>query len=101
MKVNGIHHVSALTADAQKNLDFYKKVLGLKLVKKSVNQDEPTMYHLFYGDEVANPGTELTFFEIPALHRFMQEQTVFLLLDCAFQAQKPCITGKNVLKSSK
>lgn len=70
MKVNGIHHVSALTADAQKNLDFYKKVLGLKLVKKSVNQDEPTMYHLFYGDEVANPGTELTFFEIPRIAPF-------------------------------
>ncbi|WP_413287194.1 ring-cleaving dioxygenase [Bacillus mojavensis] len=70
MKVNGIHHVSALTADAQKNLDFYSKVLGLKLVKKSVNQDEPTMYHLFYGDEVANPGTELTFFEIPRIAPF-------------------------------
>ncbi|ATO29461.1 ring-cleaving dioxygenase [Bacillus atrophaeus] len=70
MKVNGIHHVSALTADAQKNLDFYSKVMGLKLVKKSVNQDEPTMYHLFYGDQVANPGTELTFFEIPRIAPF-------------------------------
>ncbi|MFB4184974.1 MULTISPECIES: ring-cleaving dioxygenase [Bacillus amyloliquefaciens group] len=70
MKVNGIHHVSALTADAQKNLDFYRNILGLKLVKKSVNQDEPTMYHLFYGDETANPGSELTFFEIPRIAPF-------------------------------
>lgn len=101
MKVNGIHHVSALTADAQKNLDFYKKVLGLKLVKKSVNQDEPTMYHLFYGDEVANPGTELTFFEIPRIAPFHAGTNSISSIDCAFQAQKPCITGKNVLKSSK
>ncbi|KAA6453179.1 ring-cleaving dioxygenase [Bacillus swezeyi] len=69
MKVNGIHHVSALTANAQKNVDFYVKGLGMKLVKKSVNQDDPTMYHLFYGDEVATPGSDLTFFEIPMLAR--------------------------------
>ncbi|ASB89970.1 ring-cleaving dioxygenase [Bacillus sonorensis] len=69
MKVNGIHHVSALTAHAQKNYDFYVKGLGMKLIKKSVNQDEPTMYHLFYGDEVATPGSDLTFFEIPMLAR--------------------------------
>lgn len=61
MKINGIHHVSALTANAQKNVDFYRQILGLKLVKKTVNQDDPSMYHLFYGDEVASPGTELTF----------------------------------------
>ena len=53
MKINGIHHVSALTANAQKNVDFYRQILGLKLVKKTVNQDDPSMYHLFYGDEVA------------------------------------------------
>lgn len=69
MNVNGIHHVSALTANAQHNLDFYVKGLGMKLIKKSVNQDEPTMYHLFYGDEVASPGSDLTFFEIPMLAR--------------------------------
>ncbi len=57
MKINGIHHVSALTANAQKNVDFYRQILGLKLVKKTVNQDDPSMYHLFYGDEVASPGT--------------------------------------------
>ncbi|MBU8787245.1 MULTISPECIES: ring-cleaving dioxygenase [Bacillus] len=69
MNVHGIHHVSALTANAQKNLDFYVRGLGMKLIKKTVNQDDPTMYHLFYGDEVATPGSDLTFFEIPMLAR--------------------------------
>ncbi|MBR0613247.1 ring-cleaving dioxygenase [Bacillus safensis] len=72
MKINGIHHVSALTANAQKNVDFYRQILGLKLVKKTVNQDDPSMYHLFYGDEVASSGTELTFFEIPMLARRLE-----------------------------
>ncbi|WP_353856049.1 ring-cleaving dioxygenase [Bacillus sp. Bos-x628] len=72
MKINGIHHVSALTANAQKNVNFYRQILGLKLVKKTVNQDDPSMYHLFYGDEVASPGTELTFFEIPMLARRLE-----------------------------
>lgn len=65
MLIKGIHHLSAHTADAKANYDFYTKVLGMRLVKKTVNQDEPSMYHLFYGDEIGNPGTELTFFEIP------------------------------------
>ncbi|MBU9722038.1 MULTISPECIES: ring-cleaving dioxygenase [Bacillaceae] len=61
----GIHHVSAITKDAKANYDFYTKILGLRLVKKTVNQDETSMYHLFYADEKGNPGTDLTFFEIP------------------------------------
>jgi glyoxalase family protein len=65
MKLNGIHHITAITGDAQKNVDFYVGVLGLRLVKKSVNQDDPTVYHLFYGDEHAKPGLDLTFFEYP------------------------------------
>jgi glyoxalase family protein len=65
MKLNGIHHITAITGDAQKNVDFYAGVLGLRLVKKSVNQDDPTVYHLFYGDEHAKPGLDLTFFEYP------------------------------------
>ncbi|UHA76055.1 ring-cleaving dioxygenase [Paenibacillus sp. 481] len=65
MELKGIHHVSALTASAANNFDFYTHILGLRLVKKTVNQDAPSMYHLFYGDEKGNPGTELTFFEIP------------------------------------
>ncbi|WP_188207853.1 ring-cleaving dioxygenase [Alkalibacillus aidingensis] len=65
MNLLGIHHLSAMTANAQRNVDFYTKILGMRMVKKTVNQDEPSMYHLFYGDEVGSPGTELTFFEIP------------------------------------
>ena len=65
MKLDGIHHITAITADAQRNVDFYARVLGLRLVKKSVNQDDPTVYHLFYGDEHAHPGLDLTFFEYP------------------------------------
>lgn len=67
MIIKGIHHLSAHTANAVKNYDFYTKVLGMRLVKKTVNQDSPSMYHLFYGDEEGNPGTELTFFEIPMM----------------------------------
>lgn len=63
MKLNGLHHVTAVTAQAQANVDFYTGVLGLRLVKKTVNQDDVSAYHLFYGDEVGNPGTELTFFD--------------------------------------
>ncbi|MGY4691290.1 ring-cleaving dioxygenase [Salibacterium sp. K-3] len=65
MHLKGIHHLSAITADAKSNLDFYTNVLGMRLVKKTVNQDDTSVYHLFYGDERGNPGTELTFFEIP------------------------------------
>ena len=65
MELTGLHHVSALTAQAANNFDFYTRALGLRLVKKTVNQDDPSSYHLFYGDEVGHPGTELTFFDIP------------------------------------
>ncbi len=65
MKLEGIHHVSSITGDAQANVDFYSGVLGLRLVKKTVNQDNPTVYHLFYGDDNCSPGFDLTFFEYP------------------------------------
>jgi glyoxalase family protein len=64
MKLEGIHHISAITGDARRNLDFYTRVLGLRLAAKTVNQDDPSMYHLFYADELGRPGSELTFFEI-------------------------------------
>jgi glyoxalase family protein len=67
MKLEGIHHITAITADAPRNVDFYTRVLGLRLVKKSVNQDDPTVYHLFYGDERGSPGADLTFFEYPGV----------------------------------
>ena len=65
MKLEGVHHVTAITGDAPGNVDFYTRVLGLRLVKKSVNQDDPTVYHLFYGDEEGAPGNDITFFEYP------------------------------------
>ena len=67
MKLDGIHHITAITGDAPGNVDFYTRVLGLRMVKKSVNQDDPTVYHLFYGDEHAMPGLDLTFFEYPGV----------------------------------
>ena len=65
MKLEGIHHITAITAEAQRNVDFYAGTLGLRLVKKTVNQDQPTVYHLFYADEQGTPGADLTFFEFP------------------------------------
>lgn len=62
-KLNGIHHITCITADAAANVDFYTRVLGLRLTAKTVNQDDPGVYHLFYGDENARPGIDLTFFE--------------------------------------
>jgi glyoxalase family protein len=69
MKLDGIHHITAITGDAPGNVDFYTRVMGLRMVKKSVNQDDPTVYHLFYGDEHARPGLDLTFFEYPGVAR--------------------------------
>jgi glyoxalase family protein len=69
VKLEGIHHVTAITADAPGNVDFYARVLGLRLVKKSVNQDDPTVYHLFYADERGEPGSDITFFEYPNARR--------------------------------
>ncbi|WP_342599271.1 ring-cleaving dioxygenase [Psychrobacillus sp. FSL H8-0483] len=65
MKLAGIHHVSAITADADKNHDFFTRILGMRLVKKSVNQDNTSSYHLFYADAVGTPGTDMTYFDIP------------------------------------
>jgi glyoxalase family protein len=65
MKLEGVHHITAITGDAQKNVDFYAGVMGLRLVKKTVNQDDPTVYHLFFADEKGDAGSDLTFFEYP------------------------------------
>lgn len=65
MRLEGIHHITAITGDAPRNVDFYARVLGLRLVAKTVNQDDPTVYHLFYADEEGTPGADLTFFEYP------------------------------------
>ena len=67
MELGGLHHVTAVTTRAQDNVGFYTEVLGLRLVKKTVNQDDVSAYHLFYGDELGRPGTEVTFFDWPHL----------------------------------
>src|SRR6201997_2018925 len=65
MRLDGIHHVTCITGDAPQNVDYYTGTLGLRLVKKSVNQDDPTVYPLFYADEHGDPGSDITFFEYP------------------------------------
>src|ERR687885_156539 len=69
MRLEGIHHITAITGDAPRNVDFYTRVLGLPLVKKTVNQDDPTVYHLFYADERGSPGADLTFSEYPGAEK--------------------------------
>jgi glyoxalase family protein len=69
MKLEGIHHVTAITGDAPGNVEFYAGTLGLRLVKKTVNQDDPTVYHLFYADEKGSAGADITFFEYPGARR--------------------------------
>src|SRR5438045_8348567 len=69
MRFEGIHHITCITADAPGNVDFYARVLGLRLVKKTVNQDDPTVYHLFYADERGSAGADITFFEYPHARR--------------------------------
>src|SRR5687767_8063052 len=65
MRLEGLHHVTAITADAPRNVDFYTAALGLRFVKKTVNYDAPDVYHLYYGDEQGSPGSIMTFFEFP------------------------------------
>jgi len=67
--LSGIHHITAITGDAQKNIDFYAGILGLRLVKLTVNFDDPGSYHLYYGDELGRPGTIMTFFAWPGAMR--------------------------------
>src|SRR3954470_9425753 len=65
--VTGLHHVTCIAGDPQENVDFYSGVLGMRLVKKSVNQDSPGTYHLFYADGDGHPGTDITFFPWPEM----------------------------------
>ena len=67
MELNGIHHVTAVSGQIEQNVDFYTRILGLRLVKKSVNQDDVSAYHLFYADKIGSPGTDMTFFDWPRM----------------------------------
>ena len=78
--LTGIHHISAMTGDAQKNVDFYTRLLGMRAVKKTVNQDSVDVYHLFYADGDGQAGTDLTFFAFPGVVKNRNQ-----LLDVAYQ----------------
>jgi glyoxalase family protein len=67
VNLEGVHHVTCITGDAPRNVEFYAGTLGLRLVKKTVNQDDPTVYHLFYADELGSAGADITFFEYPGI----------------------------------
>src|SRR5581483_4321934 len=69
MKLRGIHHITAIASEPQANLDFYTQVLGLRLAKRTVNFDDPSTYHLYYGDRTGRPGTAITFFAWPGARR--------------------------------
>ena len=66
MQLSGVHHLTAVSADAPGNVKFYTQLLGLRMVKKTVNQDDTSAYHLFYADGLASPGSDITFFDFPA-----------------------------------
>ena len=76
LELGGIHHLTAVTADAPKNLKFYTQTLGMRLIKKTVNQDDTSAYHLFYGDGVASPGADLTFFDFNTMREQRGNHTV-------------------------
>ena len=74
--INGLHHITALADDPQKNLDFYAGILGLRLVKKTINFDAPDVYHLYYGNEDGAPGTIMTFFPYSGIQRGKTHWTI-------------------------
>lgn len=96
-KVAGHHHISMLTKDIQENNFFYKHILGLRRVKKTVNQDEPSMYHLFYGDRTGSPGTELTFFEMSYAGQTHRGTNAFTRIGLVVSSIESLIYWKNRL----
>src|SRR4029077_6202632 len=76
MQLSGIHHLTAVSADAPGNVKFYSKLLGLRLVKKTVNQDDVSAYHLFYADGIASPGSDITFFDFPTTREKRGNNTI-------------------------
>lgn len=82
MNIVGHHHISMYTKDAKINKDFYTNILGLRLVEVSVNQDSPTMYHLFYGDEIGSAGTLLTFLKFEM--QVISAKVLSLFIDCLY-----------------
>src|SRR5437763_12306805 len=69
MRLRGIHHITAIASDPQRNVDFYTQILGLRFAKRSVNFDDPSTYHFYFGDRTGRPGTAITFFAWPGARR--------------------------------
>ena len=92
MHLTGIHHLTAISAKPRQNLAFYTGVLGMRLVKKTVNQDDVSAYHLFYADGRATPGTDLTFFDFPAAPE-RRGPTRSRGPACGYQAKAALVTG--------
>ncbi len=94
-KLSGHHHISMLTKNGKSNNAFYTKILGLRRVKKTVNQDSPSMYHLFYGDRTGSAGTELTFFEMPVAGRTVRGTNAITRIGLLVQSYDSLIYWKN------
>src|SRR5690625_1283138 len=92
--ISGHHHISMITKDAKENNYFYREILGLRRVKVTVNQDDPSMYHLFYGDLTGSPGTELTFFEMPSVGRTHQGTNAFTRIGLFVPSEESLIFWK-------
>jgi len=93
-KLSGHHHISMLTKNGKRNNDFYTKILGLRRVKKTVNQDSPSMYHLFYGDRTGAAGTELTFFEMPVAGRTVRGSNAITRIGLLVQSYESLLYWK-------
>ena len=94
MDLTGIHHLTAVSADISGNHRFYTETMGMRLVKRSVNQDDVSAYHLFYADALASPGTDLTFFDWPCLASDAAP-TRSLARTCGWRGPIPSIGGRS------
>src|SRR5690625_7017294 len=97
--IPGHHHISMITKDANQNNYFYKNILGLRRVKISVNQDDPTMYHLFYGDLTGSPGTGLTFFEMPYIGQTYRGSNAYTKIGLIVPSEESLTFWKDRLSS--
>ncbi|MFC6668281.1 VOC family protein [Deinococcus radiopugnans] len=95
LQLTGIHHLTAVSADIRENKRFYTQDLGMRLVKRSVNQDDVSAYHLFYADKVGTPGTDLTFFDWP-VGREGRGAAASPAPPCASGTSRACATGRSV-----
>ncbi|GAF08367.1 glyoxalase family protein [Paenibacillus pini JCM 16418] len=86
--LKGIHHVTAITSSAEKNYEFFTYVLGMRLVKKTVNQDDIQTYHLFFADDKGSAGTDMTFFDFPGIPKVFMVRMKYLKLPSEYQRMR-------------